>query len=569
MIVGIDLGTTNSAVACFRDGAPVLIPNNLGDLLTPSAVSIATDGTILVGMAARERQSTHPEVTATAFKRFMGTARKHKLGRRAFSPEELSALVLAALKADAEAWAGEPVTGAVITVPAYFNDLQRKATRRAGELAGLKVERLINEPTAAALGYGILDRGDREPFLVFDLGGGTFDVSIVEMFEGVIEVRASAGDNRLGGEDFNQILVEHVRAQMGAALPVPAKARTGHFDEVLRAAAERTRRRLSDVDQASFEFVWDGASHTAPVDAEAFETAAAPLLEQLREPVLRSMRDSGIRVDSLSEIVLVGGATRMPIVRRAVTRMFGRFPGTHVHPDHAVALGAAVQAGLKQRDSALDEIRLTDVCPFSLGVDTARRGPDGSLELGIFSPIIERSTVIPASRVHSFHTVSNNQKRIELNVYQGESRDVADNVHLGLIEVAVPSRPAGQVQVDVRFSYDTSGLLEVEIEVPLSGLKQQWLISNGDGDGSPEDLERRRAALAALKIHPRDDAANAATLARAARCYEGFIGERRALVEELIATLHQAIAGQDPRRIEMVRSEVEVALDQLEGERFL
>lgn len=566
MFVGIDLGTTNSAVACFRDGAPVLIPNSLGDCLTPSAVSMTDGGALLVGRAARDRQSTHPALTATAFKRHMGTNKRLTLGRRNFMPEELSALVLQSLKADAETWSGESVTGAVITVPAYFNDRQRKATRRAGELAGLAVERLVNEPTAAALAYGIHERADREPFLVFDLGGGTFDVSIVEVFDGVVEVRASAGDNRLGGEDFNDVVVGLARARIDPEGTLGG-ARKSLLAEVMRAAAERTRRALSDTDEACFDIVWDDQAHNIMITAAEFEEAAAPLLQRLRDPVLRSLRDSDIRVDSLSEVVLVGGATRMPIVRRTVTRMFGRFPNTALHPDHAVALGAAVQAGLKARDAALDEVRLTDVCPFTLGVDMIERDGSGGIRRDVFQPIIERNTVVPASRVHTFQTVADNQRAIQFNIYQGEARTASDNVHLDKIEVPVPPRPAGEVQAQVRFSYDASGLLEVDVTVPATGQVYAFTIS--EGDGSADDLERRREALAKLKVHPRDEAANAAAMARAERCYEAFLGDRRQHIGQMILMFQGVLDAQEPHAIHDARESLEQALDQLEGERFL
>jgi len=566
MLVGIDLGTTNSAVACFRDGAPVLIPNSLGDLLTPSAVSMTEDCALLVGRAARDRQSTHPAMTATAFKRHMGTNKRLTLGRRNFMPEDLSALVLQSLKADAETWSGEAVTGAVITVPAYFNDRQRKATRRAGELAGLAVERLVNEPTAAALAYGIHERADREPFLIFDLGGGTFDVSIVEVFDGVVEVRASAGDNRLGGEDFNDVVVGLVRARIDPNGTLGGM-RKSVLAEVMRAAAERTRRALSEADAAPFDIVWDDQAHTVTITAADFEEAAGPLLQRLRDPVLRSLRDSDIRVDALSEVVLVGGATRMPIVRRTVTRMFGRFPNTTLHPDHAVALGAAVQAGLKARDAALDEVRLTDVCPFTLGVDTIERDGGGGIRRDVFQPIIERNTVVPASRVHAFQTVADNQRAIQFNIYQGESRTASDNVHLDKIEVPVPPRPAGEVQAQVRFSYDASGLLEVDITVPATGQSYAFTIS--EGDGSAGDLEHRRAALAKLKVHPGDEAANAAAMARAERCYEAFLGDRRQHIGQMILAFQGVLDAQEPHAIQDARESLEKALDQLEGERFL
>lgn len=566
MIVGIDLGTTNSAVGVWRDGEAMLIPNSLGDVLTPSAVGISDDGAILVGMAARERRSTHPQLTATAFKRYMGTQQQAELGRKRFSAEDLSALVLRALKADAEAWLGEPVTSAVITVPAYFNDRQRKATRRAGELAGFKVERLVNEPTAAALAYGIHQKEDRQPFLVFDLGGGTFDVSIVEIFEGIIEVRASAGDNRLGGEDFNDILVELALSRLGA---LSGQSSDSRLREIVRAAAERCRRALSGSDEAPLSFVWQGQPFEVNVSAADFEQAAGPLVARLREPVLRSLRDSNIVSEMLSEIILVGGATRMPVVRRAVTRLFGRFPDSTVDPDQAVALGAAIQAGLRSRDSALEEIRLTDVCPFTLGVDTAEFDRNGRLHQGVFAPIIERNTVIPASRVHIFSTIRDNQKLVEFGVYQGEARNVAANVKLGQISLAVPPRPAGAVRIDCRFSYDTSGLLEVDITVPETGVAKQLVICDDEDAPDAAELAKRRAKLAELKLHPRDDEANAAVLARAARCYESFLGERRDHIGQLILYLETALERQDPREIELVRRDVEERLNALEGERYL
>jgi len=565
MIVGIDLGTTNSAVAIWRDGKSVLVPNSIGDLLTPSAVGLSDDGAILVGMAARERQVTHPKLTATAFKRLMGTQQKTKLGRTGYSPEELSALVLRALKADAEAWLGGPVESAVITVPAYFNDRQRRATRRAGEMAGLKVDRLLNEPTAAALAHGIHEKEDKNPFLVFDLGGGTFDVSIVEIFEGIIEVRASAGDNRLGGEDFNEVLIDLAHERLAALAEV---RNDSLLREIMRAAAERCRRALTAGDSAPFSFVWDEQEYETIVTAGDFDKASEPLVARLRDPVLRSLRDSNIVSESLSEIILVGGATRMPVVRRAVTRMFARFPDPSVDPDQAIALGAAVQAGLRARDAALDEIRLTDVCPFTLGVDVGEFDRNGRLHQGIFSPIIERNTVIPASRVRDFSTIQDNQKIVKFGIYQGEARNVAANVKLGEVSAPVPARPAGMVMVDCRFSYDASGLLEVDVTVRDTGVTKQLVICDDDAPDAAE-IAKRREALAALKVHPRDDAANAALLARAARCYESFIGERRDYIGQLILEFETAIERQDPKGIELVRREVEERLNALEGERFL
>lgn len=567
MIIGIDLGTTNSAAAVFRDGQPELIPNSHGHNLTPSAVGLDDNGDLLVGLAARERQSTHPHLTATAFKRYMGSARTTRLGKRDFTPEELSALVLASIKRDAEAFLGETVTEAVITVPAYFNDKQRKATRRAGELAGLKVERLLNEPTAAALAYGIHLLADESQFLVFDLGGGTFDVSILEIFEGVIEVRASTGDARLGGEDFNDLLVNEMRLRFKDAW----KLKSGEEDalrERLRAAAEKARRTLTNAASATMDIVWRDKPYTHEVTTESFEASAAALIERLREPVLRSLRDSQINASTLNEIVLVGGATRMPVVRKAVTRMFSRFPSQTVHPDEAVALGAAVQAGLKARDAALKEVAVTDVCPFSLGVSTGERDASGTIHTGLFSPIIERNITVPVSRVKVLSTLQDNQNFIELEIYQGESRYVRDNIALGKLKVSVPRRPAGEVAVEVRFTYDINGLLEVDVHVPMTGERQQIVIVDDDGP-SGGDLEKQRKALEALKVHPRDSDANRAALARANRAFENHLGHARDHVARLMQTFETALETQDPRIAERAREELVTQLDALEGESWL
>jgi len=565
LLIGIDLGTTNSAVAVWRDGAPQLVPNALGEFLTPSAVSVAKDGTAYLGRAALERLPTHPSETVTSFKRMMGTEQKVKLGGKfEYRPEELSSLVLASLRDDVAAQFGEVPTEAVITVPAYFNDRQRKATRRAGELAGLKVRRLINEPTAAALAFGLQDRGDREPFLVFDLGGGTFDVSIVEMFEGIVEVRASAGDNRLGGDDFNHALAALMASRLTAddvlkALPADRR------EALLTVAAERARKALSTQPEAEFSITVDDTAYAATVTAEEFEEAAEPLLKRLRDPVIRALRDCSIDPAELSEIVLVGGATRMPAVRRALTRMFGRFPDSSIHPDHAVALGAAVQAGLLDRDEGLEEIRITDVAPFTLGIDVGERDQYGHIREGLFSPIIERNAPVPISREHAYSTLSDNQRVIEFGIYQGEARLVKDNVKLGQIHVDVPPRPAGMVAVIVRFSYDSSGLLEVDASVPETGLSRNLVIVDEEDRRDAREFDARRAALAKLKFHPREDAENVALMARAARCYESFTGDTRDLIGHWITQYEGALEKQDARDIADAREQLSLRLDQLEA----
>jgi molecular chaperone HscC len=588
-VIGIDLGTTNSVVAVMESGEAVVVVNQEGARTTPSVVAVAKDGDRLVGQVAKRQAVTNPENTVFSVKRFMGRkfseveaeSRRvpYKVGQNAngdawvdvrgkqYSPPEISAMILGKLKKAAEDHLGETVTDAVITVPAYFNDKQRKATRQAGQLAGLKVERLINEPTAAALAYGLHQRDKETRFLVFDLGGGTFDVSILEIFQGIIEVRATSGDNRLGGEDFNEVLIDLARRKFDSELGAAMREDQGLYQR-LREAAERTRRALTSSASANFSFVWKKKERSLEISADAFETECEKLLTRLRDPVLRSLRDSNIALDSLSEVILVGGATRMPLVRKAVTKMFGRFPAAAVNPDEAVARGAAVQAALKARHAELAEVVLTDVCPYTLGVASAEKQSSGRLLEGVFSPILERNCVVPASREEVFSTLADNQTVVTFPIYQGESRWVKDNVHLGSVTIPVPRARAGMVQITCRFSYDINGLLEVDLHVPESGAREQLVIVDREGV-SPEQLEARRAELAKLKVHPRESDAIRAVLARAGRCYENAIGEERDYIGRLISQFEDVLAQQDTRACEHARVELNKLLDGLEGQGFL
>jgi molecular chaperone HscC len=527
-------------------------------------VGIDTDGHVLVGEAARERLQTHPGLTAALFKRYMGSARVMRLGNRDFRPEELSALVLRSLKADAEAFLGEEVTEAVITVPAYFSDAQRKATRVAGELAGLRVERLLNEPTAAALAYG-MHEGQRETqFLVFDLGGGTFDVSILEMFEGVMEVRASAGDNMLGGEDFASMI-----AELAFARGIPDAARAdASFMQRLAARAEAAKRELGAQGKASFEISWQGSQARVELDAEAFEKLSEPLLNRLWRPIERALRDARIRAADLDNVVLAGGATRMPMIRSLATRMFGRFPAVGLNPDEVVALGAAVQAGLKMKDKALDETVMTDVCPYTLGTEVVRSLEQGTIVEGYYAPIIERNTVVPVSKVQRFFPVHAQQREILITVYQGESRMVRDNIRLGEVKVAIEPGTPHANGVDVRFTYDVNGLLEVEVSVVATGETRRLVIESGQAHMSAADIARRLEALSALKIHPRDTLENRTLLARAERMYEQLLGTARDHVGQMIMRFEQVLATQDVRLISRDAAQFRDALKAIESDGY-
>ncbi|QCI13198.1 molecular chaperone HscC [Pseudomonas putida] len=562
MIIGIDLGTTNSLVAVWEGDKARILPNALGELLTPSVVGLDDQGQLLVGDIARERLHTHPHLTASLFKRYMGSARETQLGNRAYRAEELSAMLLRSLKADAERALGEPVHEAVISVPAYFSDAQRKATRIAGELAGLKVEKLVNEPTAAALAYGLEQRSEAN-FLVFDLGGGTFDVSILELFDGVMEIRASAGDNFLGGEDFDDLIVTHFIAKVGVTdLPDTAQPAIA---QRLRREAQRVRHALGQAPVERFTLREQAREWDLELTQGELADIVRPLLDRLRAPIERAMRDARIKVAELDEILLVGGTTRMPLVRKLVASLFGRIPSMQLNPDQVVAQGAAAQAALQARHASLEEVVLTDVCPYTLGIETTVQQGTG-YQSGHYLPIIERNTVVPVSRSRTVSTLHDNQKLVKLEIYQGESRLVSNNIFLGELDIPVPPLKAGEVSLEVRFTYDNNGLLEAQVYLPVNGETRRLVIENNPGVLQPEEIAQRLAALEALKVHPRDQQINTLLLARLDRLYQESLGDGRDHVAALANYFQQMLDTQDEHQIRKARSDINERLAHFEGE---
>ncbi|CAI8918331.1 MULTISPECIES: molecular chaperone HscC [Pseudomonas] len=551
-LLGIDLGTTNSLIAVWQDGQARLIPNALGDVLTPSVVSLDEDDTILVGKAARARLTTHPDRTAAAFKRFMGSDKQVQLGTRLFSPEELSALVLGSLKQDAEAFLGHAVSEAVISVPAYFSDEQRKRTLFAAELAGLSVTRLINEPTAAAMAYGLHEQ-KFERTLIFDLGGGTFDVTVLEYALPLIEVHASTGDNFLGGEDFTAALLQACLKhwQLTAAM-VDAQSMASLGD-----ALEQLKCKLAEGVQP---LSWRHGDKTFEwsLDEAAAVKIWEPLLARLRAPIEQALRDARLKPRDLDSLVLVGGATRMPAVQQMVATLFGRLPYRHLDPDTIVALGAATQAACKARDGAVEELILTDVCPYTLGIATMR----GEDIKGAFSPIIERNTIIPTSRVERYYTTQPKQTVLRIAVYQGERPWVCDNILIDAFEVTLT--PTQHIQeLDVRFSYDINGLLEVDVTLLETGERHSHSI-----DRSPTGLDEqaRRDShnrLSTLKVHPRDALPNRTLLARLERAWMQSLGTQREHIAEWLHSFTTVLGGQQSAEIASHRTELNKALDQL------
>jgi molecular chaperone HscC len=557
LIIGIDLGTTYSLCSVLQSGIPTLIPNALGEVLTASAVSVDESGHVLVGAPARARAATHPALTALAFKRDMGTDKEYVLGGQRFRPETLSALVLAELKRDAEAVLGAKVVEAVITVPAYFGELQRTATRNAGELAGLRVERIINEPTAAAMAYGLHARGKELRGIVLDLGGGTFDVTVLEITEGVIEVQASAGDARLGGEDFADLLAAELARELRESHAVEVE-HDARVRARVREAAESMKQQLSHVTQARAVLVgMHSRGGTRDVELsvtrERAEAIWQPLLDRLRQPIARAMRDANIKPSALDEVLVVGGASRMPCFLELVAKSFARMPSRNLPPDEAVAMGAAVQAALRAQDTAVEDLLVTDIAPFSLGISAATRFGQRTVE-GMFTPIIERGTVIPVSRSEVFQTLQNNQRSIKVEVYQGEHPLCRDNVKLGEYEVSdLPLKPAGEARIEVRFTYDLNGILEVESTIVGTNTTRVLVIEKRPGVLSRRELSAAREAMKRLKFHPRDALPNRTALARADALYVELTGDQRALLGAAIAELGGALETQDASAIETTR----------------
>ncbi|WP_058486697.1 molecular chaperone HscC [Defluviitalea phaphyphila] len=559
-IIGIDLGTTNSLVSYWTEDGAKIIPNSLGENLTPSVVSIDENGEVLVGKIAKERQITHPELTASVFKRNMGTKKIYKLGEKEFLPEELSALIIKSLKEDAEHYLGTTVNEAVISVPAYFSDAQRKATKRAGEMVGLKVERLISEPTAAALAYGLHLKDEDTKILVFDLGGGTFDVSILELFDNVMEVRAVAGDNYLGGEDFTQVLVSLFLKHHNLSVKDLDKKEYS----MLRKQAEIAKREFNNNKVVTITSKINGSDLSLDVDIEEYEKATKHLLARLREPVERALKDASLKIGDIKHIILVGGATKSTLIRSFVSKLFGRLAYVNINPDEVVALGAGVQGALKGKNAQIDEVILTDVCPYTLGTSVSVRRAQGYYEPGHFFPIIERNTIIPVSRVERLCTTYDNQSSINVDILQGEARLSKDNIYLGEINVPVPPKPAGEEAIDVRFTYDVNGILEVEVTVVSTGLKKRTIIENEPNHMSKEEIASCIEKLAHLKIHPRDQQENKLLIARGERLYEENTGEIRKQIGEILREFEDVLDKQDPRLIQKTRELVKQTFDSID-----
>ncbi|MBQ2830281.1 MAG: molecular chaperone HscC [Oscillospiraceae bacterium] len=554
-IIGIDLGTTNSLAAVWRNGKSELIPNASGEYLTPSCVSIDEGGTILVGRAARDRLITHPDRTAAHFKRKMGTKKIYRLAEREFTPEELSSFVLRSLRADAEAFLGEEVSEAVISVPAYFSESQRAATKRAAMLAGLKAERLINEPSAAAVA-GHIGEGDEDKVcLVFDLGGGTLDVSLVERFENVVSVSAVSGDNHLGGQDFDLVLAKGFCEDCG----INYDALSRRQQEMLARQAETCKMALSTQEPVVMAVDDGEIKASLSLSNEWLIRKSSTLFQRMTVPIRRVLLDAGISLDEIDDLVMVGGSSHMPAVRRYIARTLDMEPARGSQPDTAVGLGAGICAGMKARAADLRELVMTDVCPFTLGVGVHNHSEPGR---DLMSPIIERNNVLPSSKEENYCTVSDKQTSIHFGIYQGENRYCEDNTLLGELKMTVPAAPKGVEFVKVRFTYDINGLLEVNV-TNRQGQTSNLVIQNGDM--SQEETERRLKELSALKLHPREQEEHRALLARGERLYAVTVGELRDQVAMMLDRYQAQLSSQEPLRIARAARRISAFFDRVEA----
>ncbi|MBR6222014.1 MAG: molecular chaperone HscC [Lachnospiraceae bacterium] len=559
MIIGIDLGTTNSLAAYYTEDGPKIIPNRLGERLTPSVVSIDEDEQIYVGKTAKERMQLYPDTAAAVFKRDMGSDKKFRLGTKEFTAEELSSFVLRSLKEDAEEFLGEEVTEAVISVPAYFNDMRRKSTKRAGELAGLKVDRIISEPTAAAIAYGLYNEDKASKYLVFDLGGGTLDVSILDYFSPILEVRAVAGDNYLGGEDFTAVIEELFYKEKS---DIDRDKLTFKERMAIHKQAEQCKLGFLDNGTSEMHVKLGEEMIDFELKLKDYDKACEELYERIRIPVKRALSDAKLKLTDIDKIVLVGGATRLSGVRSFVSKLFRTFPDTTINPDEAVALGAAIQGAMKERQSSIREVVLTDVCPFTLGTEVMVDLGENHMEGGHYCPIIERNTIIPASRTERFYTVHDNQTKLTINVLQGESRMAKNNLELGVLEIPVPKAKAGVESVDVTYTYDINSILEVEVTVVSSGEKVRQIIKGQYTEMTDEEIEKRFKELSYLKIHPRDQEENKLILLRCERLYEESLGADREILDNEIRKFELALNSQDKRIIEKERERLKEFLDE-------
>ena len=552
-ILGIDLGTTNSLGAVYRNGKVELIPNRFGSFLTPSVVSVTEDGSVVTGQIAKERLITHPKDTAFSFKKNMGSDQKYNLGGKTFLPEELSGFLVSAIVEDAKEYMGEEIKDVIISVPAYFHDKQRVATKRAGALAGVNVKRIVNEPSAAALA-SYFDTQNEQLFLVFDFGGGTLDVSIVDCFDTMVEILAVSGDNHLGGDDFNEAVAEGFLREH--------QLQRGNLSEkeyaILLRQAEKCKIALSTEKEVKMTAVLGGQTYQSVYTNERMMRESSAVWKRIQTVLRRALRDSRVEVEDIDAVILAGGSGKMPLVQSYMEQLFDQTPQVTGFSDQLIARGLGLVCGVMERKDEVRDYILTDICPFTLGTgvnnETDPKHP-------YMSAIIERNTILPCSRIQRFSTASDYQKEVKIEILQGEEPYAEDNVQLGLITTMVPKKKRGQESVDVRFTYDINGILEVEVTVVSTGKSVKKVLSQNMDE---KEIAKRMKQLEKLKVHPKDMTENQLILERLQALYEEALPETRDRLMYHIRNFESTLAEQDPRRIRKYREFLEHMIASLE-----
>lgn len=552
-ILGIDLGTTNSLGAVYRNGKVELIPNRFGSFLTPSVVSVTEDGSVVTGQIAKERLITHPKDTAFSFKKNMGSDQKYNLGGKTFLPEELSGFLVSAIVEDAKEYMGEEIKDVIISVPAYFHDKQRVATKRAGALAGVNVKRIVNEPSAAALA-SYFDTQNEQLFLVFDFGGGTLDVSIVDCFDTMVEILAVSGDNHLGGDDFNEAVADGFLREH--------QLQRGNLSEkeyaILLRQAEKCKIALSTEKEVKMTAVLGGQTYQSVYTNERMMRESSAVWKRIQTVLRRALRDSRVEVEDIDAVILAGGSGKMPLVQSYMEQLFDQTPLVTGFSDQLIARGLGLVCGVMERKDEVRDYILTDICPFTLGTGVNN---EADPKHPYMSAIIERNSILPCSKIRGFSTAADYQSEVKIEILQGEEPYAEDNVQLGVVTVAVPKKKKGMESVDVRFTYDINGILEVEVTVVSTGKSVKKVLSQNMDE---KELARRMKQLEKLKVHPKDMTENQLILERLQALYEEALPETRDRLMYHIRNFESTLAEQDPRRIRKYREFLEHMIASLE-----